>query len=260
MKTTTQQCFKSAYDLYLWQSANCEQCKKSVCYNQKLKRMPQYRCAVQQQIEGQQMGENEVNQRTFDAVQGKKCQFFAPKVEQVEILDFSKGESICRDEAPQEPKEQATPTQPPTTPQEQPKATVHDATLLRMSMEKNIPIEELDLRAGTYTLEATTEGTGESSVIMRVIDKIPSNDDSLGQRYLTLEDDGEASFTTTLLAFQRFNYIWMRIPQGSNVNFTLTVSVYDENFSSVEVFNRGNVFSKPKITIHGSGTINLTRS
>lgn len=106
--------------------------------------MPQYRCAVQQQIEGQQMGENEVNQRTFDAVQGKKCQFFVPKVEQIEILDFSKGESICRDEAPQEPKQQETPTPPPTTPQEKPKATVHDATLLRMSMEKNIPIEELE--------------------------------------------------------------------------------------------------------------------
>lgn len=28
--------------------------------------MPQYRCAVQQQIEGQQMGESEVNQRTME--------------------------------------------------------------------------------------------------------------------------------------------------------------------------------------------------
>ena len=103
--------------------------------------MPQYRCAVQQQIEGQQMGENEVNQRTFDAVQGKTCQFFVPKVEQVEILDFSKGESIYRDDPPQEdPMDQET----APAPQDQPKATVHDATLLRMSMEKNIPIEELE--------------------------------------------------------------------------------------------------------------------
>ncbi len=136
--------------------------------------------------------------------------------------------------------------------------TITVSGLASSATEVYIPIEEMDLRAGTYTLKATTEGTGESSVIMRVIDKIPSNDDSLGQRYLTLEEDGEASFTTTLLAFQKFNYVWLRIPQGSNVNFTLTVSVYDENFSSVEVFNRGNVFSKPKITIHGSGTINLT--
>lgn len=138
MKTTTQQCFKSAYDLYLWQSANCEQCKKSVCYNQKLKRMPQYRCAVQQQIEGQQMGEDEVNQRTFDAVQGKQCQFFVPKVEQPEILDFSKGECVVVKE---EPKPEPEPMEQP---KEAPKPTVHDATLLRMSMGKNIPIEELE--------------------------------------------------------------------------------------------------------------------
>lgn len=99
--------------------------------------MPQYRCAVQQQIEGQQMGESEVNQRTFDAVQGKQCQFFVAKVEQPEILDFSKGECVVVKDEPK-----------PEPPQEQhketPTPTVHDATLLRMSMEKNIPIEELE--------------------------------------------------------------------------------------------------------------------
>lgn len=139
MKTTTQQCFKSAYDLVWWQNDNCTRCKKSVTYNQRLGRMPQYRCAVQQQIEGQQMGNDEVSQRTFDAVQTKKCQFFVPKVEEPEILDFSKGESVCRDDAPA--------TEPPKEePKEQPKKkeTVHDATLLRLSMEQNIPIEELE--------------------------------------------------------------------------------------------------------------------
>lgn len=143
MKTTTQQCFKSAFDLYVWQNDNCNRCKKSVTYNQRLGRMPQYRCAVQQQIEGQQMDEIEVNQRTFDAVQGKQCQFFVPKVEQPEVLDFSKGESVCRGDVPV-----AEPTKPQAQeqPQEQPKPkpTVHDATLLRLSMEKNIPIEELE--------------------------------------------------------------------------------------------------------------------
>ena len=99
--------------------------------------MPQYRCAVQQQIEGQQMGESEVNQRTFDAVQGKQCQFFVAKVEQPEILDFSKGECVVvKDEPKPEP--------PQEQPKETPTPTVHDATLLRMSMEKNIPIEELE--------------------------------------------------------------------------------------------------------------------
>ena len=162
MKTTTQQCFKSAYDLYLWQSANCEQCKKSVCYNQKLKRMPQYRCAVQQQIEGQQMGESEVNQRTFDAVQGKQCQFFVAKVEQPEILDFSKGECVVvKDEPKPEP--------PQEQPKETPTPTVHDATLLRMSMEKNIPIEELEA-AEKRMFEAITKKGALPPMVSREMD------------------------------------------------------------------------------------------
>lgn len=101
MKTTSQQCFKSASHLCTWQGNNCERCKKAVFFNQRLNRMPNYRCAVQKQIEGQQLGEKEVNQRTFDAVQSTTCQFFVARVEESEVLDFSKGESLVKAEEPE---------------------------------------------------------------------------------------------------------------------------------------------------------------
>lgn len=73
-------------------------CKKAVWYNQRLKKMPQYRCAVQRQIEEQSAGEECVTDRTYNATREKHCPFFKPKDENVEqkaeVLDFSKGESL----------------------------------------------------------------------------------------------------------------------------------------------------------------------
>lgn len=80
----------------VWQDENCCQCKKAVWYNEKLDRYPQYRCAVQKQIEGQAVGIDEISQRTYDAAHQRRCPFFKSKVEKPkeEVLDFSKGESL----------------------------------------------------------------------------------------------------------------------------------------------------------------------
>lgn len=140
MKTTTQQCFKSAYALYVWQERNCQKCKKAVCYNQKTGKMPQYRCAVQRQIEGQQLGDVEINQRTFDAVQESKCKYFVTDVEQPEILNFSKGESLVTAGV-----YLATATKPqPVIQDKKPKEKIHDATLMRMAMESGISLNALE--------------------------------------------------------------------------------------------------------------------
>lgn len=85
----------------VWQDENCCQCKKAVWYNEKLDRYPQYRCAVQKQIEGQAVGIDEISQRTYDAAHQRRCPFFKSKVEKTkeEVLDFSKGESLFNETA-----------------------------------------------------------------------------------------------------------------------------------------------------------------
>lgn len=71
--------------------------------------MPQYKCAVQKQIELQCAGElDEVNERTYNAVQNTVCPFCVSinNAAQEEVLDFSKGESIV----PEPPKEKIMPS------------------------------------------------------------------------------------------------------------------------------------------------------
>lgn len=96
MKKTTEPCFSNGTEFMVWQDENCCQCKKAVWYNEKLDRYPQYRCAVQKQIEGQAVGIDEINQRTYNAAHQRRCPFFKSKVDKPkeEVLDFSKGESL----------------------------------------------------------------------------------------------------------------------------------------------------------------------
>lgn len=97
---TEKLCFTTDKDLMLWQEANCINCKKAVWYNQRLGKMPQYRCAIQKQIEAQAAGETEINERTYEATRGKQCTFFKSKEEHpcapAEVLDFSKGKSLMK--------------------------------------------------------------------------------------------------------------------------------------------------------------------
>lgn len=97
-------------------------CKKAVWYNQRLKKMPQYRCAVQRQIEEQSAGEECVTDRTYNATREKHCPFFKPKDENVEqkaeVLDFSKGESLISETSVQDDENF---TQPQQKAEEQPR-------------------------------------------------------------------------------------------------------------------------------------------
>lgn len=103
MKTTSEPCFKSPIELACWQEKNCQLCKKSVWYNERLHKMPKYKCAVQSQVEQQQEGKlSEINERTYLAVKNPVCPFISCNVLKQEediILEFSKGESLVKNSA-----------------------------------------------------------------------------------------------------------------------------------------------------------------
>lgn len=121
-----------------------------------------------------------------------------------------------------------------------------------------VPINAMTLDAGDYTLEATTDGTGESACSIRVIGSVPSDADSFGGTYLPLSNSGQASMSATLTASKTFNYVWFYITSGTALDFTLNVEMLNEDLDSCDVFNRGNTTSRPALTIYGSGTINLS--
>ena len=121
-----------------------------------------------------------------------------------------------------------------------------------------IPINAMRLKAGNYTLQGLTDGTGESACAIRVVETVPSDEESLGGTYLPLQDSGSASMDAILNASKAFNYVWLYVKNGSAVNFDLDVKVLDLNLNPFPIFNRGNTKSKPTITLHGTGTITLS--
>ena len=121
-----------------------------------------------------------------------------------------------------------------------------------------IQVEPMTLDAGDYTLVALTDGTGESACSIRLIGETPSDADSFGGTYLALSDSGSAQLPATLSASKTFNYLWFYITSGTAIDFTMNVYCFNENINSFTVFNRGNTIAKPKITIFGAGTVNLS--
>ena len=148
MKKTNKPCFSNGTEFMVWQDENCLQCKKATWYNERLKRYPQYRCAVQKQLEGQSIGIEEVSQRTYDAAQERRCPFFKSKVEEKQkekILDFSKGESMVN-ELPlfkQDVEQKPEKEEPPHNPEAKPIPEHPDAALLKLARESGIDYNAL---------------------------------------------------------------------------------------------------------------------
>lgn len=114
-----------------------------------------------------------------------------------------------------------------------------------------VPISKLTLRSGTYNFDVFCSGTASGSSI-RLISGRPSNAYSFGGRYLSLSNNKSVNFEANDTGSMTYDYLWLYIPQGTTMNVTLIVSLVNENLEeSVTVYNRGNTFSRPTITIVG---------
>jgi predicted phage tail component-like protein len=118
-----------------------------------------------------------------------------------------------------------------------------------------LPIKPMILAAGDYTVEVAGTGTGLSSAQIRVIGSVPSDADTLGGQALTL--DTTAELQAELEEEKSFNYLWITVANGAEMDFLFTVNVMDESFSSFKLFNRGNYEARPTLTIEGVGDITL---
>lgn len=127
-----------------------------------------------------------------------------------------------------------------------------------INTEIYLPINKMTLSAGNYTFKAITEGTGASSCTLRLINNVPSDEDSFGGTSLSLVDDGTATITADVTDPEVYNYMWFYIPIGTSVDFSLDPKMLDNDLDSCNVFNRGNTKSRPIITLYGSETIKLS--
>lgn len=121
-----------------------------------------------------------------------------------------------------------------------------------------MPIVPMQLAAGNYTFTASVNGTISDSVAVRLIAGSPSNSNTFGQTYISLQSGKSAEITASDAGTLTYNYLWFYIPSSNAVNFSVSLSVASGQRTTAEIINRGNTQSKPTITIYGSGNVGLT--
>lgn len=118
-----------------------------------------------------------------------------------------------------------------------------------------VPIESMSL-SGSYTLTASASGSADGCAL-RLIDGSPSNDKSFGGSYMELKSDGNSTMTATADPNAEYNALWLDIKAGTSVDFTLSVAMASNSFNEISLTNRGNVVSRPTVTVYGSGNVEL---
>lgn len=116
-----------------------------------------------------------------------------------------------------------------------------------------IPIESMSL-SGSYTMTASASGSA-AWCALRLIDGSPSK--SFGDSYMELKSDGAATMTATADPNAEYDALWLNIKAGTSVNFTLSVTMASNSLNEITLTNRGNVISRPTVTVYGSGNVEI---
>lgn len=116
-----------------------------------------------------------------------------------------------------------------------------------------VPIDGIAL-SGSYTLTAETSGDA-AGCAFKLVSRANPDGDSFGGTYIELKDDGTSSITAD--ADAGYDALWLYVQTGTSVDFTLTAMMSSNNFNSITLTNRGNVISRPTVTVYGSGSVEL---
>lgn len=120
-------------------------------------------------------------------------------------------------------------------------------------VEMEVPIESMSL-SGSYTLTASASGSA-AGCALRLIDGSPSR--SFGGSYMELKNNAAATMTATADSSAEYDALWLNIKAGTSVNFALSVTMASNSFNQIALTNRGNVVSRPTVTVYGSGNVEL---
>lgn len=120
-------------------------------------------------------------------------------------------------------------------------------------VEVEVPIDRMSL-SGSYTMTASASGSA-AGCALRLIGGSPSNGSSFGGSYMELKSNGYSTMTAT--ADSEYDALWLDIKAGTSVDFALSVTVASNGFNKISLTNRGNVVSRPTVTVYGSGKVEL---
>ena len=118
-----------------------------------------------------------------------------------------------------------------------------------------VPIESMSL-SGSYTLTASASGSA-AGCALRLIAGFPSDDRSFGGSYMELKSNGDSTITAAADSNVVYDALWLDIKAGTSVDFTLSATMASNSFNQIALTNRGNVASRPTVTVYGSGKVEL---
>lgn len=116
-----------------------------------------------------------------------------------------------------------------------------------------VPIDRITL-SGSYTLTAETSGDS-AGCALKLVSRANPDGDSFGGTYIELKDNGTSSITAD--ADAEYDALWLYVQAGTSLDFTLSVTMSSNDFSSITLTNRGNIISRPTVTVYGSGNVEL---
>lgn len=121
------------------------------------------------------------------------------------------------------------------------------------TVEIMVPIDRIVL-SGSYTLTAETSGES-AGCALRLVSRANPDGDSLGGTYIELKDNSTSSVTAD--ADAEYDALWLYVQAGTSVDFTLSATMSSNEFDSITLTNRGNIISRPTVTVYGSGNVEL---
>ena len=121
------------------------------------------------------------------------------------------------------------------------------------TVEIMVPIDRITL-SGSYTLTAETSGNS-AGCALRLVSRADPDGDSFGGTYIELKDGGTSSVTAD--SSSEYDALWLYVQAGTSLDFTLSATMSSNDFSSITLTNRGNIISRPTVTVYGSGNVEL---
>lgn len=116
-----------------------------------------------------------------------------------------------------------------------------------------VPIDRITL-SGSYTLTVATSGNA-AGCAFKLVSRANPDGDSFEGTYIELKNNGTSSITAD--ADAEYDALWLYVQAGTSVDFALSVTMSNDEFSSITLTNRGNVVSRPTVTVYGSGNVEL---
>lgn len=123
------------------------------------------------------------------------------------------------------------------------------------AVEIMVPVDRIVL-SGSYTLTAATSGDS-AGCALKLVSRADPDGDSFGSTYVELKDNGTSRVTADAESGTEYDALWLYVQAGTSVDFTLSATMSSNEFDSITLANRGNVISRPTVTVYGSGNVVL---